>query len=57
MERITLQQLIDGFTSLPQEIKDKKIDYIDISNIDKEDLSEIIFNLMDSVEKMIEVAR
>lgn len=41
MERITLRQLIEMFERLPDEIKDKKLGYLDLSHMGEEELKEL----------------
>ncbi len=54
MNRITLQELIDALSSLPESVKSKSIGYLDLAHVDDGDLLELCQRLKDSPNEWIE---
>lgn len=54
MKRVTLQELIEMLSSLPEEVRQKQIGYLDLAHMTQEDLEDLKSKLLTSKEDWIE---
>jgi len=55
MTKVTLKEFIDKINSLPKNVLDKEISWIDIYYIEHEDLDKLMDKLLDSDEESIKL--
>lgn len=54
MKRVTLQELLEMFASLPEEVRQKQIGYLDLAHMTQEDLDDLKRRLLESKDSWIE---
>lgn len=53
MQRVTLQELIEMFQSLPENVRSKEISYLDLAHMEAEDLEMLKQRLIETEDDTI----